>query len=43
MHFRFSLNLVRKLNTMAVNIPVVKLNNGINFPVIGLGTYKVLN
>ena len=42
MKFRVSLNIARKIYTMAINVPTVKLSNGLNFPVIGLGTYKVI-
>ena len=39
--FRISLNKTKKIYTMASNVPMVKLLNGYQEPVIGLGTFKI--
>jgi diketogulonate reductase-like aldo/keto reductase len=43
MRFRISLNTIRNIYKMALNVPSVKLNNGHHFPLVGLGTYKTNN
>lgn len=37
-------SFIRKIFKMAqkVTVPTVKLSNGLDFPVVGLGTYKVI-